>query len=348
MFRAGLQRGNDLEKVPVAHVRFDRVGRHQDFAFRHANVELGPETKPLRDHSDQAVGQLRGNAVLDFGRKPFRQLLAEIHQGFGAGRGMYRGQDQMTGLRRGEGQLHGFRLAHFANHEHVRVFPQRVEEGLLKRRRVPSHFALPDVGPARSEEIFNRTLNRHDVPRFGQIDLLNQRGERRGLAAAGRTTDQHQAVVRRDQFLQVGMEIKLLEGRLESGQKPNGETRAARGLQNIYPAPHALNGSRKVRRAAVQKILPSRFAENFTGPLGQRFGRNNFAQGSERAAHTQRGRQPCLQMQVAGTLLVCFRDERFQVHLQTIPRKGAEVTPTFPRFVDPVLADRKASFRWKH
>ena len=79
------------------------------------------------------------------------------------------------------------------------------------------------------------------MPRFGQIDLLNQRRQRRGLPATGRAADQDQSVVVRDEFLQVGMKIELLDGRLEGGEQPDGEAHAAGGLQDVDPAPHALD-----------------------------------------------------------------------------------------------------------
>jgi len=43
------------------------------------------------------------------------------------------------------------------------MFP--IQQRLLKTRRVAAHFALPDVGAPGAKGVFDRTFNRHDVPR---------------------------------------------------------------------------------------------------------------------------------------------------------------------------------------
>ena len=77
---------------------------------------------------------------------------------------------------------------------------QRVEQCLLETRRVAAHFTLPEVGTPRSKGVFDRTFNRHDVTRLGQVDFLDQGGQRRGLAATGRAADEDQTVVMRHEF----------------------------------------------------------------------------------------------------------------------------------------------------
>src|SRR5438876_4490088 len=62
---ADLQRGNDLEKVPVADVRLDRSGRYQNLALGHADVQVRTKAKSLRDDRHEAIGELRRDAVLD-------------------------------------------------------------------------------------------------------------------------------------------------------------------------------------------------------------------------------------------------------------------------------------------
>ena len=65
---------------------------------------------------------------------------------------MHRGEDEMPGLCRAQRQPHRLRIAHFADHQHVRVFAQGVEQRLLETRRVAPDFALPDErAPGRNE-----------------------------------------------------------------------------------------------------------------------------------------------------------------------------------------------------
>ena len=116
------------------------------------------------------------------------------------------------------------------------------------------------------------------MTRLGEIDLLNQRGQRRGFAATGRTADQDQPVVPSDEFLQVGMEVEFFNGRLKGGQQSDGESDAASRLQDVDPATNALQRAREVGRTAFQKILPVDLADDIARPFQQHFGRNRFTQ----------------------------------------------------------------------
>ena len=61
--RAGFQGGNNFEEVAVADEVLDRHAGFENFAFRHADVQVGAELQPLGNDRDQAVGQLRGDVV---------------------------------------------------------------------------------------------------------------------------------------------------------------------------------------------------------------------------------------------------------------------------------------------
>ena len=114
---------------------------------------------------------------------------------------MDRRHHQMAGLGSVERQAHRLRIAHFADHQHVRVLAQRVQQGLLKAGCVATDLALAKVCAARPEGVLDGALDRQNMARIAQIDLLDQRGERRGFAAPGRTADQDQPVLARDQLL---------------------------------------------------------------------------------------------------------------------------------------------------
>ena len=230
--RAGFQGGNDFEEVAVADEVLDRHGGFEHFAFRHADVQVGTELQALGNDPDQAIGQLRGDVALNFRGKGVDHPLQRL----GAIGRMDRGQHQMPGLRRAQGQAHGFRLPHFPHHQHVRVLAQTVQQRLFKTGRVPPHFPLPDEGLARTKGEFNRAFNRHDVPGVAQIDRLDQRGQGGGFAAAGRAADQDQAVGMIDQLFEVGMQVQRFQRRLERRQQTDGKTNPARSLQDVEPA----------------------------------------------------------------------------------------------------------------
>ena len=64
-----------------------------------------------------------------------------------------------------------------------------------------------------------------------------------------------------DEFLEVGMQIELFDRGLKRAQQPDGQSDAARGLQNVDAAAHAANGPRHVKRAPLHKRRPLLLAQ---------------------------------------------------------------------------------------
>ena len=102
---------------------------------------------------------------------------------------------------------------------------------------------------------------------------------------------------------QVRMQVELFDGGLERRQKPDGESDAARGLQDIDAAAHALEGSGQIGGAALEKMRPLGIADDFPREVEQALGRDGFADHAQLAADAHRGRQAALEVQVAGVLL---------------------------------------------
>ena len=90
---------------------------------------------------------------------------------------MNRRHHQMAGLGSVERQAHRFRIAHFADHQDVRVLAQGVQQGLLKARRVATDLALSQIRASGAEAVLDRAFNCQDVSRFGQVDFLDQGGQ---------------------------------------------------------------------------------------------------------------------------------------------------------------------------
>jgi hypothetical protein len=145
------------------------MGGHEDFTFRHTNVQFLPEPQPLGYHRDKAIGKLRGDAALDFGRESRDDTL----QSLGTRGGVNRGQNKVAGFRSAQGQAHRFWIAHFADHQDVRIFTQRVQESLIKTGSVSPHLPLADIGSARSESVFDGTLDGDNVACIREVNFLN-------------------------------------------------------------------------------------------------------------------------------------------------------------------------------
>ena len=150
-------------------------------------------------------------------------------------------QNEMAGFRGVQRQSHRFRFAHFTDHQNVRILAQRVQQRLLKTRGIPADFALPDIGAARTKGVFDGAFHRDDVPRFRQVDFLDQRRQRRRFSAAGRSAHQNQAVRMFHKLFQVRMQIQFFDRGLERSQEADCHAHATRGMQNVYAATNPLN-----------------------------------------------------------------------------------------------------------
>ncbi len=82
-----------------------------------------------------------------------------------------RGKDQVSGLRRGEHGLDRFRVAHLADHDHVRILAHGVAQRFLERRRVGADLALRDGRGLVLEEKLDRIFDGDDVQRLVLRDL---------------------------------------------------------------------------------------------------------------------------------------------------------------------------------
>ena len=102
----------------------------------------------------------------------------------GAG-GVDRAEDQVAGLGRVHGGVERLAVAHLADQDDVGVLPH----GVLQRRvpvdDVDADLALIDDALIVLEGEFDRVLDRDDVAALALVDVLEHRGDGRGLAAAG-------------------------------------------------------------------------------------------------------------------------------------------------------------------
>ena len=100
----------------------------------------------------------------------------------------------MARLRRLDGDLHRFEIAHFAHEHDVRIFAQRRAQSAGEALRVAVHLALVDHALEGLVDELDGVLDRDDVLGAAAVDRVDEGRERRGLAAAGGTGDDDEAL----------------------------------------------------------------------------------------------------------------------------------------------------------
>ncbi len=143
-------------------------------------VRAQPPHQPLRQHA----AQHRGHQVV------LQPHVAQPGDGGGGRVGVHRGQHQMPGQRRLHRDLRGLQVADLADHDDVRVLPQdRAQQGGEVQPDLRLDLDLVDA----RELVLDRVLDRDDLAR-DRVERQQPGIQRRGLAAAGRPGDQHDAV----------------------------------------------------------------------------------------------------------------------------------------------------------
>ena len=118
----------------------------------------------------------------------------------------------MAGLGGGHGGGDGLVVAHLANEDHVRVLTQSTAQGGGKAGHVAAHLALMDQSFFAFIHVLDGVLDGQDVVGAVLVDVVDHRGQRRGLAAARGAGDQDQAAGLVRQFLQNRRQAQLLHG----------------------------------------------------------------------------------------------------------------------------------------
>ena len=99
--------------------------------------------------------------------------------GLRSGIRMERCEDQVArfgGRHRGR---NGNGVAHFADHNNVRVLAQNRPERRMESHRIAAHFALGDNAFVLREKIFHRVLDGDDMVRPRMVDLVENGGQGR-------------------------------------------------------------------------------------------------------------------------------------------------------------------------
>ena len=116
--------------------------------------------------------------------------------------GVQRGEHQVPRLRGRQRDLDRLAVAHLADEDHLRRLAQGRAQREREGRRVAVQLALVDGRLLVEVQELDRVLDREDVVGARLVDQVDDRGERRRLARAGRTGDQHDAVLQRRDLVQ--------------------------------------------------------------------------------------------------------------------------------------------------
>ena len=124
---------------------------------------------------------------------------------------MQRAEDEVAGLGGGQRRRDRLEVAHLAEQDHVGVLTERAAESVGEARCVLADLALVDDAPLVVVQELDRILDRDDVIGARAVDLVDDRGERRRLARAGRAGDEDEPARLRRQLVEARRKAELLE-----------------------------------------------------------------------------------------------------------------------------------------
>ena len=227
-----------------------------------------------------------------------------------------RREDEVTGLGGGDRELHRRLVSHLAHEDDVRVLPQRRAQRRHELVGIDAEFALVDGGELVGVDELDRVLDRYYVHRTRLVHVLDDRGERRRLAAAGRPGHDNEAVRMVGDFLEDlgqahGIDRRHLERHVAEGRADvlalnegvDAETADVRdlvgevGLQGLLELP--LHRGRHDPEHGLLHLLPAHLGEGA---------------GEEVPRDAEEGRPADLQMKVAAFPLDQLVEQFVEIH----------------------------------
>ena len=200
---AGLDRGIHLRDLAFADQVADRGRADHDLVRRDA-AAAGALQQRLRDHRAQRFRQHRAHHVLLCGR----EHVDDAVDGLGRRARVQGAEHQVAGLGGGQRQADRLQVAHFTDQHDVGILAQRRAQRFGEAERVAVHLALVDQAALGLVHELDRILDGDDVIGAVVVAVVDHAGQRRGLARAGRSGDQHQAA---RQHAQVAEDLRRLQ-----------------------------------------------------------------------------------------------------------------------------------------
>src|SRR3954468_7775972 len=172
---------------------------------------------------DDAAADFRNHALADDRLKGGRELFADLfafvgfeefeHAGHGlAGVGGVDGrEDEVTGVgaTHGGGEANG--VAHFTDHDDVRILAQNVFEALIEGDGVEADFALFNGGFDVFKNELDRIFESNNVIGVVLVDVLDHGGQRGGFAGTGGAGDENDSTGSFGDFFENGEQAKFVE-----------------------------------------------------------------------------------------------------------------------------------------
>ncbi len=159
-------------------------------------------------------------------------------------------------------------VAQLADQDDVRVFAERGAQRFGEALRVAVHFALVHQTALVLVDVLDRILDGQDVLVALVVDLVEHRGQRRRLAAAGRPGDQHEPARPLGQRREHLRQAEILEALDLLGNQPvDGADRAAL-VEDVRAEPRdAADAEREVELERLLEALLLRVGHDAVGEL---------------------------------------------------------------------------------
>ena len=122
-------------------------------------------------------------------------------------------ENEMAGFRGHERDFHGRAIAHFADKNNLWCLPERGAQAIRITIEVMPEFALIKGGAAGRVNELDRILQGNDMNRLFLVNLIQDRGQGRRLATAGRAGDKHESGFFPGDFLKNRRQPKGMERR---------------------------------------------------------------------------------------------------------------------------------------
>src|SRR3989338_1974666 len=141
----------------------------------------------------------------------------------------------MSGFCRSNRSRDGWRIAHFAKHNHVDILTESILEATIKIFGVNTDFALFDNGFLFDEQILNRVFNGNDMVGTGDVNIFNQRSKSCRLSLPHRSHDKKKALFPLHESPKCRRKIQLFKRLDASRNKPESDTCCSLLKETVSP-----------------------------------------------------------------------------------------------------------------
>jgi len=195
-------------RLALADEVADRGRGEQDLAGRDAPGAVGGRQQLLGDDPLQRDRELDAHLLLLGRREDVDDAVDRLRRVLR----VQRGEDEVTGLRRGQRRVDRLEVAHLADEDHVGVLAQRGLQAKAEGLRVGADLALVDDALLVAVQELDRVLDGHDVLFARGVDLVHDRGQRGRLPRARGAGDEHEAARPAGQVVHDGRQAELVDG----------------------------------------------------------------------------------------------------------------------------------------